>query len=90
MVEVVEAMMASGPASLEMRANTSRLRSSTSGTPSKITAASRSASCASASRNTDTRAAIAIDRGRREQAEAGQRGQRGAHLAEGLCRGLCA
>ena len=38
MVEVVEAMIGLGPASTDARADASRLRSSTSGTASKITA----------------------------------------------------
>ena len=58
MVDVVEAMMASGPASAEARARTSRLRSSTSGTPSKITAASARARPAWASPTTVTREAM--------------------------------
>ncbi len=55
MVEVVEAMIGFGPASFEARASASRLRSSTSGTPSKMTAAEEKAACASFSGTTLTR-----------------------------------
>ena len=58
MVEVVEAMIGRDPASVEARASTSRLRSRTSGTPSKTTAAVGSALPASASGTTETRPAI--------------------------------
>ena len=53
---VVEAMIGFGPASCAQRANASRLRSGTSGTPSKMIDAEESAGCASCLRTTETRA----------------------------------
>ena len=84
MVDVVDAMMACGPARLETRASTSRLRSSTSGTPSKMTAASAMPACASASADTTTREAMVSTASGGEQPEAGERGKRAAHLVAGV------
>jgi hypothetical protein len=56
MVDVVEAMIGLGPASAAQRPSASRLRSSTSGTPSKMISAQESAVCAAASGTIETRA----------------------------------
>jgi hypothetical protein len=63
MVEVVEAMIGLGPASTDARADASRLRSSTSGTASKITATEAKAGPASEMGTTAIRLAHRPDMG---------------------------
>ena len=56
MVDVVEAMTTSGPTHFEAAASTSRLSSTTSGTPSNTMPASASAAAMSCAGTTETRA----------------------------------
>ncbi len=88
MVDVVDAMIGFGPASFEARASASRLRSSTSGTPSKMIEADDSAACACASGTTDTRAISVSTAARIEQAEACERGEHVAHFVQRVVRQL--
>ena len=59
MVDVVEAMMASGATHFEAAASTSRLSSTTSGTPSNTMPAPASAAAMSCAGTTETRAMMA-------------------------------
>ena len=84
MVDVVEAMIGSGPAVAEARASTSRLRSRTSGTHSKMTGATTSAAAASSSRTTETRLHDLTGRALGKEPEARHGAQRHFHLANRL------
>ena len=84
MVDVVEAMMTSGPTHFEAAASTSRLSSTTSGTPSNTMPASASAAAMSCAGTTETRAMTASASLLAQQSEPRQARQRLADFAERL------
>ena len=81
---MVEAMMTSGPTHFEAAASTSRLRSTTSGTPSNTMPAPASAAAMSCAGTTVTRAMIGFGVLVRQQSEPRQACQRLSDFAERL------